>query len=69
MEDTNNMSYFIKADDNKVINQKEIMWIKKMTDCLEVCIKKNGCEVGKNTHKICKINSLDSYNKLNVLFN
>ena len=29
MENTNNMSYFIKADDNKVINQKEIMWIKK----------------------------------------
>ena len=42
---------------------------KKMSDCLEVCSKSNGCS-GKNydTHKICKVNNLDSYNKLNQFF-
>ena len=40
-----------------------------MNDCLEVCIKSTGCSIeDKGTHKICKINSLDSYNKLNKHF-
>lgn len=39
-----------------------------MGDCLEVCTKRTGCEAGKNTHKICKFYTEDSYNKLNVLF-
>jgi hypothetical protein len=59
---------FIKADDNKVINVKAISWIKKLGDCLEVCSKRTGCEVGKDTHRISKLHTLDSYNKLNVLF-
>jgi hypothetical protein len=65
MENTNS---YIKADDNKVINEKAIKWIKKMGDCLEVCIKQTGCSVGSDTHKICKFNTPDSYNKLNVLY-
>ena len=64
MEDT----HFIKADDNTLINEKAIVWIKKMDDCLEVCSKINGCQLEQNTHKICKFNTPDSYNKLNVLF-
>jgi hypothetical protein len=40
-----------------------------MDDCLEVCVKKTWCTLKENTHRICKINSLDSYNKLNSLFN
>jgi hypothetical protein len=64
MENTN----FIKADDNTVINAKAIVWMKKMDDCLEVCIKKNGCQLQLSTHKICKFNTPDSYNKLNGLF-
>ena len=67
----NNQTY-IKADDNKLINEKHIRWIKKMGDCLEVCTKSDGCFIDKNgsttTHKICKFNSPDSYNKLNDLF-
>ena len=60
---------YIKTDDNKVINEKCIRWVKKMNDCLEVCTKSNGCSAENgNTHKICKLNSLDSYNKLNKLF-
>jgi hypothetical protein len=58
---------FIKADGNKVINERYIRWIEKVDECLEVCIKNNGCEK-HNLHKICKINNLDSYNKLNKYF-
>jgi len=40
-----------------------------MSDCLEVCMKSTGCNIEyKDTHKICKLNSLDSYNKLNKHF-
>ena len=61
---------YIKTDDNKIINERCIRWVKKMNDCLEVCILANGCNVNRgNTHRICKLNNLDSYNKLNELFN
>lgn len=65
----NNKTLYVKTDDNKIINEKCIRWVKKMSECLEVCTKSNGCnsELG-NTHKICKINNLDSYNKLNKHF-
>ena len=59
---------YIKADDNKVINEKNIKWIKKMGDCLEVCTKSNGCVIKQDTHTICKFHTPDSYNKLNCLF-
>jgi len=64
----NNQISFIKADDNKIINEKFIRWVKKMDECLEVCQKFTGCEIGKDTHKICKLNNPDSYNKLNIHF-
>ena len=60
---------YIKADDNKIINEQAILWIKKMDECLEVCTKSTGCNVQNNdTHKICKLNNLRSYNKLNSWF-
>ena len=68
MENTNIISCYIKADDNKVINANAILWIKKMDECLEVCSKTTGCELKKDTHRICKFHTLDSYNKLNALF-
>ena len=68
MENPNSLSCYIKADGNKVINTKAILWIKKMDECLEVCSKITGCEVGKDTHRICKFHTHDSYNKLNALF-
>jgi len=34
---------YIKVDNNKVINENCIRWIKKIDECLEVCIKLNGC--------------------------
>ena len=39
-----------------------------MDECLAVCCKIDGCDIQHGTHKICKINNLDSYNKLNKLF-
>ena len=59
---------YIKADDNTIINEKCIRWVKKMSECLEVCSVSTGCNVKYNTLKICKINNLDSYNKLNKYF-
>ena len=64
----NNQKY-IKADDNILINEKYIRWIKKMSDCLEVCSKTTGCNIENgDTQKICKINNLDSFVKLNKHF-
>ena len=36
---------------------------------MEVCIKQNGCALGVDTNKVCKLNNLNSYNKLNEIFN
>ena len=64
------MNTYIKADDNIIINEKCIVWVKKMNDCLEVCTKKKtGCDVKQNdTHKICLMNNPESYHKLNEYF-
>lgn len=59
----NNKTVFFKTDDNTFINEHCIRWVKKMDDCLEVCIKTSGC-TPKDTHKICKINNPSNYNKL-----
>jgi hypothetical protein len=59
-----NTNTYIKTDDNKIINERQIRWVKKMNDCMEVCIAANGCRVSINTHTICKQNSPESYNKL-----
>lgn len=61
-----NNTIYIRTDDNMFINRHCIRWVKKMNDCLEVCIKTSGCSP-KDTHKICKIPNPSNYNKLNVL--
>ena len=66
---TNTNTNFIKADNNTIININAIRWIKKMDECLAVCVKSDGCIIDKNTHKICKINNYDSYALLNKYFN
>lgn len=63
-----NKTTYIKTDDNKVINEKCIRWVKKIGDCMEVCTKSNGCGSKIDTHTICKMYNLDSYNRLNKLF-
>ena len=65
----NNNTIYLKTDNNFIIHEKRIRWVKKMSDCLEVCVKSTGCSVKNgDTHKICKINNPDSYNKLNKYF-
>ena len=60
---------YIRTDNNKIINEQHIRWVQKTGDCLEICIKMSGCNVQNNdTHKICKLNNIDSYNKLNKFF-
>jgi hypothetical protein len=65
MDDNKNI--YIRVNDNKVINEKYIKWIKKIDECLLVCTKIEGC-YDHQTHKLCKINNPDSYNKLNKHF-
>ena len=64
----NNQDQYLKTDNNKIINERHIRWVKKMGDCLEVCTKSIGCAQDGGTHKICKLNNLHSYTKLNEHF-
>ena len=65
----NNKTFYIKTDNNKIINEKYIRWVKKMSNCLEVCTKSTGCSVeNKDTHRICELYNPDSYKKLNKYF-
>ena len=75
-----NAGPFIKADNNLIINENCIRWVRKMDKCLEVCLKTTGCRWenvtnegvsinnNKDTHKICKEISLESYERLNKYF-
>ena len=66
MENNNN---YIKTDDNKVINEKSIKWIKKMDECLLICTKSTGCIANKShAHSICKVSNPTSYDFLNQFF-
>jgi hypothetical protein len=66
----NSKTIYFKTDENIIINENCIRWVKKLSDCLEVCIKVSGCDLKENvdTHKICRLNNPDSYNKLNKHF-
>lgn len=59
---------FIKTDNDVLINENCIRWVKKMDECLEVCIKSNGCYGGVDTHKICKVKNLANFKKLDKFF-
>ncbi len=62
------MNSYIKTDENKIINEKYIRWVKKIDECLKVCNKLDGCDIG-STHTICKLYNPESYEKLNKHFN
>jgi hypothetical protein len=64
----NNTVSYIKTDKNIIINEKCIKWVQKMDECLEICTKSDGCSPGLNTHRLCKINNPDSYEKINKHF-
>jgi len=58
---------FIKIDDNYIVNEVSIRWIKKVNECLELCTKSTGCNTLSNLY-ICKVTSPDSYDKYNRFF-
>lgn len=64
----NNKISYVKTDDNIILNENCIRWAKKMDECLLVCIKTTGCMSKLETHQICKLNNLKSYEKLNRFF-
>ena len=59
---------YIKADNNKIINERAILWVRKLDRCLAICTKSIGCDGIHDTHRICKSKNPDSYNKLNKHF-
>ena len=59
---------YIKADNNKIINEEAIRWVRKLDRCLAICTKSIGCDGIHDTHRICKSKNPDSYNKLNKHF-
>jgi len=67
MDNTKPTVTFLKTDNNMIINENRITWVRKMNECLEVCVKTTGCGT-LDTHKICKIYSQESYQKLNAQF-
>lgn len=58
---------YIKIDDNRIINEKQIRWVKKIDECLKICTKSSGCGPSE-MHTLCKINNEESYLKLNAHF-
>ena len=64
----NNEILYIKTDDNRIINEKAILWVQKMAECLEICTKTDGCVPKRGTHQLCKANNKESYEKLNKYF-
>jgi len=69
----NKTTSFIKTDDNTVINEQCIKWVKQIDECLYVCTKSGGCNQHitdrfRDTHKICKSEHPDSYHRVNTLF-
>jgi hypothetical protein len=59
---------FIKTDNEVLINENCIRWVKKMNECLEICIKSNGCYGEVDTHKICKVKNLANFKKFDNFF-
>ena len=59
--------YFIKADNNVLVNKKSIRWMKKMDECILICSKSVGCS-SADALKVCKINNSVSYALLNHQF-
>jgi hypothetical protein len=60
---------YIKADQDKFINEKYIRWIQRFNDSMEVCVKFNGCTIGVDTIRVSKAYHPASYDRLTELTN
>jgi hypothetical protein len=67
----NTNSNFIKVDNNTLINENYVQWMKKVDECIYICNKVYGCqeETCYGAHKVCKVNNIDNYNELVKKFN
>ena len=59
----NKQTKYIQTDNNTFINKKHILWVKQMNECMDVCVKNDGCRGGE-THQICKLSNPVNYLKL-----
>lgn len=59
---------FIQTDNQFIVNEQCIRWIKKVHDCMQICAKPTGCVSSFDTLRVCKMNSPDSYDRLNNYF-
>ena len=60
---------YIKADQDKFINEKFIRWIQRFNDSMEVCVKFNGCTIGVDTIRVSRVMHPESYARLTELTN
>lgn len=58
----------VKTDKQVLLNLQYMRWIAFDGQCFEVCTKSNGCHKFKDTHGICKLNSPDSFAKIEELY-
>jgi hypothetical protein len=66
--ENNTKNSYIKTDDDKIINERCIRWVKKIEECLQICCKSDGCTGVNDTHQVCKINNPNDYSRLNKHF-
>lgn len=67
MDNLNNNSkvHYVKVNDNMIINENHIRWIKRMKECLEICTRANECSIQHGeTYRICKADNYENYMKL-----
>jgi hypothetical protein len=55
------MSDFLMIDDDIMINERFVRWVKKVDECMLVCDKLYGCNSVGGTYKICKATHPKNY--------
>lgn len=58
---------YLKVQEDHLINEKYIKWLRKYDECVFVCNKPDGC-MWSDTYKVCKGSNPTTYDKLNRLF-
>ena len=62
-----NVTNYIKMDNNTLVNESAIRWVRKMDECMKICTRSDGCSL-INTHSLCKVTNADSYHYLQRFF-
>lgn len=47
----NQQPNYLKVDGNKVVNENHVQWVKRLHDCMYICMKTN------DVNSVCKGNS------------